>query len=77
MTSTPLPDLEPDADDAWRGVAAEDTEQVSMSVGLKLQGRSRRLLGSLIQPYRWWALLAGVVVVVSEMAYLVGPLSVA
>ncbi|HEY5882674.1 MAG TPA: ABC transporter ATP-binding protein [Nakamurella sp.] len=77
MTSTPLPDLEPDADDAWRGVAAEDTEQVSMSVGLKLQGRSRRLLGSLIQPYRWWALLAGVVVVVSELAYLVGPLAVA
>lgn len=75
--ATPLPDLEPEADDAWRGVAAEDTEDVSAPVGLRLRARSRRLLGSLIRPYRWWALLAGVVVVVSELAYLVGPLAVA
>ena len=27
--------------------------------------------------YRWWALLAGIVVVISELAYLVGPLAVA
>jgi len=80
MTSTqatPLPDLDPDADDAWRGVASEDVEDVSVAVGLRLQARSRRLLGSLIRPYRWWALLAVVVVVVSELAYLVGPLAVA
>ncbi len=75
--STPIPDLDPDADDAWRGVAAEDTENVSAGVGLKLQARSRRLLGSLVRPYRWWALLAGCVVVLSELAYLVGPLAVA
>jgi len=80
MTSTPatpLPDLDPDADDAWRGVASEDVEDVSVAVVLRLQARSRRLLGSLIRPYRWWALLAVVVVVVSELAYLVGPLAVA
>jgi ABC-type multidrug transport system fused ATPase/permease subunit len=80
MTSTPatpLPDLDPDADDAWRGVASEDVEDVSVGVGLRLQARSRRLLGSLIRPYRWWALLAVVVVVASELAYLVGPLAVA
>ncbi|WP_420122946.1 ABC transporter ATP-binding protein [Nakamurella sp.] len=74
---TPLPDLDPEADDAWRGVAAEDTDDVSAHVGLRLRSRSRRLLGSLIRPYRWWALLAGVVVVISELAYLVGPLAVA
>ena len=77
MSSTPLPDLEPDADDAWRGVAAEDTDDVSAGVGLRLRARSRRLLGSMVRPYRWWALLAGIVVVISELAYLVGPLAAA
>ena len=77
MSSTPLPDLEPDADDAWRGVAAEDTDDVSAGVGLRLRARSRRLLGSMVRPYRWWALLAGIVVVICELAYLVGPLAVA
>ncbi len=47
------------------------------AVGIKLQARSRRLLGSLVRPHRWWALLAGAVVVISELAYLVGPLAVA
>lgn len=74
---TPLPDLDPDADDAWRGVATEDADDVSAGIGLRLRARSRRLLRSLIRPYRRWALLAGVVVVVSELAYLVGPLAVA
>ena len=69
--------LEPDADDAWRGVAAEDTNDISAAVGIKLQARSRRLLRSLIRPHRWWAMLAGLIVVVSELAYLVGPLAVA
>jgi ABC-type multidrug transport system fused ATPase/permease subunit len=75
--ATPLPDLDPEADDAWRGVATEDSDDVSLGVGLRLRARSRRLFGSLIRPYRWWALLAGVVVIVSELAYLVGPLAVA
>ena len=75
-TTTPVL-LDPEADDAWRGVASEDTAEVSDAVGLKLQARSRRLLGSLVRPHRWWALLAGVVVVISELAYLVGPLAVA
>ena len=75
-TSTPVL-LEPEADDAWRGVAAEDTDDISAHVGIKLQARSRRLLGSLIRPHRWWALLASLVVVFSELAYLVGPLAVA
>ncbi|MET0862971.1 MAG: ABC transporter ATP-binding protein [Nakamurella sp.] len=76
QTTTPII-LDPEADDAWRGVAAEDTEDISHSVGIKLQARSRRLLGSLIRPHRWWALLAAAVVVISELAYLVGPLAVA
>jgi ATP-binding cassette subfamily B protein len=76
QTTTPVI-LDPEADDAWRGVAAEDTEVISSTVGIKLQARSRRLLGSLIRPHRWWASLAATVVVISELAYLVGPLAVA
>jgi ATP-binding cassette, subfamily B, bacterial len=75
-TNTPVI-LEPEADDAWRGVAAEDSDDISGHVGVKLQARSRRLLRSLIRPHRWWALLASTVVVLSELAYLVGPLAVA
>ena len=75
-TTTPVV-LDPEADDAWRGVAAEDTDDVSAAVGLKLQARSRRLLGSLIRPHRWRALLAATAVVISEIAYLIGPLAVA
>jgi ATP-binding cassette subfamily B protein len=77
FTNTPPILLEPQADDAWRGVAAEDTEDISSSVGGKLQARSRRLLRQLIRPQRGSALLAGAVVVLSEAAYLVGPLVVA
>lgn len=42
MTSTPLPDLAPDADDAWRGVAAEDTDDVSTGTGVRLRARDRK-----------------------------------
>ncbi len=56
-TTTPVV-LDPEADDAWRGVAAEDSTDTTAAVGVKLQARSRRLLGSLIRPHRWWALLA-------------------
>ncbi len=74
---TPVPLLDPESDDAWRGVAAEDRTDISAAVGLKLQARSRRLLGSLIRPHRGLAVLASFVVVLSELAYLVGPLAVA
>ncbi len=75
--TTPPVLLEPEADDAWRGVAAEDNEDISSSVGLKLQARSRRLLRRLIRPQRVPALLAAGVVVLSEAAFLLGPLVVA
>ena len=71
-TPTPVPLLDPEGDDAWRGVAAEDRTDISAGVGLRLQARSRRLLRSLVRPHRGTALLAGIVVVLSELAYLVG-----
>ena len=79
MTEIPIP-AEPAAletDDSWRGVASEDSTEISDAVGVKLQARSRRLLGSLIRPHRRRALFAAAAVVISELAFLVGPLIVA
>jgi len=48
----------------WRGVAAEDRDDIPDNVGLLLRDRSRRLLGSLLRPHRkvlWFVL--GVVLV--------------
>ena len=76
MTEIPIPP-EPESDDSWRGVASEDTADISTAVGVKLQARSRRLLASLVRPHRRLALFAAVAVVVSEAAFLLGPLIVA
>lgn len=67
----------PAEEESWRGVATEESGEISAQVGLKLQARSRRLLGSLVRPYRKWAWLAVLIVVISEAAFLVGPLIVA
>ncbi len=82
MTTTPAIGFDPEADDSlpdesWRGVASEDTADISTDVGIKLQARSRRLLASLLRPHRAMVLLTTVVVVISELAFLVGPLIVA
>jgi ABC-type multidrug transport system fused ATPase/permease subunit len=51
----------------WRGVAAEDMEDVEGAVGIKLRGRSRRLLGSLLRPHTK-TLLAVLAIVLLENA---------
>ncbi|SES08755.1 ABC transporter ATP-binding protein [Actinokineospora terrae] len=65
------------ADDQWRGVAAEDTEDIDRHVGLKLKRRSRALLGSLLRPHLRWAVLGLVLVVLENAARLAGPLLIA
>ncbi|RLK59670.1 ABC transporter ATP-binding protein [Actinokineospora cianjurensis] len=65
------------ADDQWRGVAAEDTEDIDRQVGLKLKRRSRALLGSLLRPHLRWAVLGLVMVVLENAARLAGPLLIA
>lgn len=55
----------------WRGVAAEQADEVSASGGLFLRARSRRLLRSLLRPHRReliWATCLIVVVTGAEMA---------
>jgi ABC-type multidrug transport system fused ATPase/permease subunit len=51
----------------WRGVAAEETDELPERVGVLLRERSRRLLGSLLRPHRR-ALWAVVVVIVAQNA---------
>ena len=61
----------------WRGVAAEDIENVDKVVTARLQARSRRLLVSLLRPHRWAVGLALVFVLLENGAQLAGPLLVA
>ncbi|AHH15027.1 putative ABC transporter, ATP-binding/membrane protein [Nocardia nova SH22a] len=64
------------ADSEWRGVAAEEGEQ-SDTVNLALAARSRRLLWSLVRPYRLSAALALLLIVVDNAAMVATPLFVA
>ena len=75
--TTPAVVLQPEADDEWRGVASEDAEEISAAAGIKLQARSRRLLSSLLRPHRRLIAVIGLVVVLDQALFLVGPLIVA
>ncbi|WP_280266346.1 ABC transporter ATP-binding protein [Nocardia wallacei] len=66
----------PDADEGWRGVAAEETETTD-AVNLALAARQRRLLWSLVRPYRLLALAALALVLVDNAAMVAAPLFVA
>jgi ATP-binding cassette subfamily B protein len=58
---------------AWRGVAAERTEDVSASVSALLQERTSRLLRSVLRPHRRAIVLLVVLIVVQNLASLAGP----
>ncbi|ATL65036.1 ABC transporter ATP-binding protein [Nocardia terpenica] len=64
------------AEEDWHGVASEDTEATD-AVNLALAARSRRLLWSLVRPYRLAALATLALVVVSNAAMVAAPLFVA
>lgn len=77
QTPEQAPEHEPDAPaEAWRGVAGEDAE-VTASGNLALAARSRRLLGSLVRPYRGKAWLALAIIIVDNVANMAGPLFIA
>jgi ABC-type multidrug transport system fused ATPase/permease subunit len=61
----------------WRGVAAEDNEELNALIGTRLQQRSRRLLISLVRPRLGLALLALGLVVFENLLTLVGPVVIA
>ena len=68
----------PVADDAeWRGVAAEDLDEISDLAGVRLAARSRRLLRVLLRPHRRRLLALMVLVIFEQGSFMLGPLIVA
>jgi ABC-type multidrug transport system fused ATPase/permease subunit len=61
------------AEDAWRGIAAEDQDEVAGKLGAFLRRRSRRLLADLIGPYRRLAVVIFLLIVAAQLAALAGP----
>lgn len=66
MTASP-------AEEAWRGVAAEQEEEISGKLGTLLRRRSRRLLTDLLGPYRRLVTTIFLLIVVAQLAALAGP----
>ena len=60
----------------WRGVGGEESE-VDATGNLVLAGRSRRLLVSLVRPYKKQALLSFLIILVDNITYVAGPLFIA
>jgi ATP-binding cassette subfamily B protein len=58
---------------AWRGIAAEDADEVSPGLSAFLRRRSRRLLRDLLAPQRGQAALILVLIVIANVAILAGP----
>jgi ABC-type multidrug transport system fused ATPase/permease subunit len=75
MTATTTPPVEEGQE--WRGVAADDLEEISAATSAKLAGRSRRLLGDLLRPYRKPLRLMLLAVLIENAARLSIPLLVA
>jgi ATP-binding cassette subfamily B protein len=69
--SAPPPGKQPEKD--WRGVAAEHDDEISDRVSLLLKARSRRLLGSLLRPYRTALVWVMVAVLIENAARLSVP----
>jgi ATP-binding cassette subfamily B protein len=58
---------------SWRGVTAEDAEEVSAGLAALLRARSRRLLGDLLRPHRRAVIATVTLIVVESLAALAGP----
>ena len=65
-----------DTERDWRGVAAEHQDDISVSVGLRLKERSRRLLGELLRPYKRLVVLLVAFVIVENATRLSVPILV-
>jgi ATP-binding cassette, subfamily B, bacterial len=61
----------------WRGVAAEEVEDVDLLVGTRLQARSRKLLRSLVRPRLATGLFALALVICENLMTLAGPVLIA
>ncbi|HEY7359426.1 MAG TPA: ABC transporter ATP-binding protein, partial [Streptosporangiaceae bacterium] len=59
--------------DAWRGIAAEEADQLTAGVSALLRRRARRLLTDLLRPHRRAVAAIGALVVTANLAALAGP----
>jgi ATP-binding cassette, subfamily B, bacterial len=59
--------------DAWRGIAAEETDQLTAGVSALLRRRARRLLTDLLRPHKGAVAGTLVLVVAANLAALAGP----
>jgi ABC-type multidrug transport system fused ATPase/permease subunit len=59
--------------DAWRGIAAEDADEVTGGLAALLRRRARRLLFSLLRPQRARVIVTFVLIVTANLAALAGP----
>ena len=64
---------EPDETASWRGVAAEQVDDLSQEAGLRLRRRSRALLGALLRPHRRGILIATALLLAQNISGLAGP----
>ncbi|MBO0831235.1 MAG: ABC transporter ATP-binding protein [Actinobacteria bacterium] len=65
MSSTPA--------DAWRGIAAEDEEEITAKLSTFLRRRSRALLTDLLGPHRRLVTVIFALIVTAQLAALAGP----
>jgi ABC-type multidrug transport system fused ATPase/permease subunit len=58
---------------AWRGIAAEDADEITASLSALLRRRGRRLLQDLLRPHRGRVLAILVLIVTANLGALAGP----
>jgi ATP-binding cassette, subfamily B, bacterial len=61
------------AADTWRGIAAEDADEITGGLAALLRRRARRLLFSLLRPQRGRVIVTFLLIVTASLAALAGP----
>jgi ATP-binding cassette, subfamily B, bacterial len=72
-SSTGTPSTTAPAAQEWRGIAAEDADEIKGRLGALLRRRSRRLLRDLLRPYHRLAATIFALIVIANLAALAGP----
>ena len=65
--------MSPPADAAWRGIAAEDADDISASLSAMLRRRGRRLLQDLLRPHRARVAVILALILTANLGALAGP----
>src|SRR5579871_2223015 len=73
MTQAPSTTPTASSTQSWRGIAAEEVDDLPKGVSLMLRRRSRALLGNLLRPHRKKVLWIGFMIVAANLAALAGP----